>query len=301
MVKNLLENFYLYLKNERFFSLHTVSAYKNDLNQFYQFLERYFLNENFPLKEIDRKTVQLFLIDLRELKLSKKSIARKLSSIRSFYNYLFKKEIFGFNPAKHISNPKTEKLVPNFLTENEIDNLFNIKFENTFLGKRDRAILELFYSSGIRRSELASLNISDIDCINLLLKVTGKGNKERIVPIGKIAVDFLKIYFEERKDFIFKKKINENVILFFSKNGSRLSLRAINILVKKYISQVSDVVKKSPHTLRHTFATHLVNRGADIRLVKEMLGHQDISTTQIYSHLSSERIKKVYEKVHPRA
>ncbi|MBM4166095.1 MAG: tyrosine recombinase XerC [Ignavibacteria bacterium] len=296
-----VENFLQYLRS-RCFSPHTVEAYETDIRQFVSFLKKYFEQEFVALEQIDVATIRHFLGYLFEQNFQKKSINRKLSSVRSLFHYLLKEKIYTQNPALRISNAKKEKRLPSFLSEDEAEKLMDVPDTSSVAGSRDSAILELLYSTGIRRAELIGLNLSDVDYIGNCVRVMGKRNKQRIVPCGNIALKKLKHYCSIRQELFTEQTTDDDRdAIFLSKNGKRFLPWTLTLLVKAYIKQVSDVSKKSPHTLRHTFATHLLNRGADLRSVKEMLGHEQLSTTQIYTHLTPERLKKMYEQAHPRA
>lgn len=297
-----VQNFLQYLRAEKYYSSHTTEAYANDLRQFDTFLKLYFETEHISLEQIDATAIRHFLGYLLENDYEKKSIVRKLASVRSLFSFLVKKNLYDKNPAKNISNPKLEKRLPVFLTETSAKQLMELPSKTTVSGLRDAAILELLYSSGIRRGEILKLNLSDIDFSGNCVKVFGKGSKHRIIPFGTNAKTKMQEYISRRAE-LFSEQTNdvERNAMFLSNKGKRLSPRTLNYLVESYIGQVSDVAKKSPHVLRHTFATHLLNRGADLRSVKEMLGHEQLSTTQIYTHVSSERLKKVYQQAHPRA
>ena len=231
--------------------------------------------------------------------LSSKTVARRLASIKSFFNYLIQVELIEDSPASNVRSPKIEKSIPNFIHTNKIKTLMGIPDEKTLIGKRDLAILELFYATGIRLSELVSLNIGSVNYHDRLVKVTGKGNKERIIPFGKHAYNNLEIYLKERGVSWLS---NENIPLFTSKNNKRISVRTVQLRVKKYISQVIGTKNgASPHVLRHTFGTHLLDNDADIRSIQELLGHSSISSTQIYTKVNPKKIREVYKKAHPHA
>ena len=295
------QQFLLYLRSEKYYSSNTTEAYERDLLQFETFLKLYFETENISLEQIDSVTIRHFLGYLLENHYEKKSIVRKLASVRSLFSFLVKKNLYAQNPAKNISNPKLEKHLPEFLTETSAEQLMELPDTTTVFGLRDAAILELLYSSGVRRAEILQLNIDDVDFHSNTVKVFGKGSKPRIVPFGVKAKKKLETYLVQRqKLFPVQTTKDHSQAFFLSDKGIRFQPWSLTRLVESYIKQVSDVAKKTPHVLRHTFATHLLNRGADIRSVKEMLGHESLSTTQIYTHVSSERLKKVYSQAHPR-
>ena len=285
-----IEKFMRYLEIEKNYSSHTILNYKLDLNDF-----RKFCGE-LDLEKIDYLLFRKYLAVLKEKNLGNRTVGRHLSTLRSFFRFLTRDGYLKANPILSLSSPKTEKYLPQFLTEEEATKLIESAFGKTDkdeLGLRDRAILEAFYSTGIRISELVSLNIDDIDFIGGVAKVLGKGKKERIVPIGDIAAGAIRKYLDKRK-----KKID---VLFLNKNGTRITTRGVRYVMRKYINTIGMREGVSPHTLRHSFATHLLNRGADLRTVQELLGHANLSTTQIYTHLTTEKLKNVYDKSHPRA
>jgi tyrosine recombinase XerC len=293
------ENSYLfsfleYLKSEKNFSLNTINSYKRDIQQFFSYLEE----KSLELESVSVKELRNYLAYLKEIN-SRSSIARKISSLRSFFKFLVKKHNFFSNPAKVLFSPKLEKKLPIFLDKTEIIELIESPDPNTPLGKRDRAILEVLYATGIRVSEIVNLNIWDIDLNSEEIKVVGKGAKERIVILGEKAREALKIYIREARPELLKGK--EEEALFVNKSGTRLTVRSIQRMVDKYIKILGSRKKVTPHSIRHTFATHLLEGGADLRSVQELLGHSSLSTTQIYTHLTKERLKKIYDQTHPRA
>lgn len=290
------------LEQERNYSSHTLLAYQEDLLQFHTFLENYFGGGSFALSRVDHITIRRFLGGLLEKKYSKRSIARKLSALRSFFKFLVKRGVVKRNPAKNILTPKLPKKLPVFLQESSVAKMMELPDKSTAQGLRDAAILELLYSTGVRVSELVGLDVKDVDWPNGTIKVLGKGAKERIVPFGKPARAALQQYLARREEWMLPStQRRERNALFFSSHGKRIYPEAVYLIAVKYISRVTELEKKSPHVLRHTFATHLLNRGADIRAVKDLLGHENLSTTQIYTHVSMERLKKIYEQAHPKA
>lgn len=294
-----IHQFIQYLSMEKNASTHTCRCYKKDLEEFENFLK----NSNIKIdpfgqleiEKVDRFDIRRYLSFLHR-KNRKSSIARKLSTLRSFYRYLIREKVISTNPAKVVSTPKVEKPLPTTLTVDEAFRLMDSpKREEVEGGVRDRAILELLYSSGLRVGELVGLNFNDLDLTLGIIKVFGKGRKERIVPVGSKALDALKAYLEKRKDR------EANSPLFINSRGGRLTARSVDRIIKKY-SQNSGIIRKvSPHTLRHTFATHLLDAGADIREIQEMLGHSNLSTTQRYIHLTPGKLMEVYDKAHPRS
>jgi len=285
-----IEKFMRYLEIEKNYSEHTILNYKLDLQDFKKFLG------DTDLEKIDYLTLRKYLAELKGKNLGTRTIGRHLSSLRSFFKFLTRDGYLKTNPILALSSPKLEKHLPLFMTEEEVAKLIESAFaknESDELGLRNRAILETFYSTGIRNSELVGLDIQDIDSIGGIIKVMGKGRKERVVPIGEIAIAAIRKYLGKRK--------KQADALFLNKNGRRISTRGIRGVVEKYIHIAGIKQGISPHTFRHSFATHLLNRGADLRTVQELLGHANLSTTQIYTHLTTEKLKSVYDKAHPRA
>ena len=282
-----IQDYKRYLSYEKNYSFHTVKNYIKDIEQFVVF--------NNKKIEVDENDIKRFLEFLGKKKYSRRSIARKIVAIRNFYKFLIKIKRIKINPFTYILTPKAEKKLPSVLTEKEIENLMSAATGKDFISLRDRTILELIYSTGIRVSELVNMDVSDIDFVNEEIKVLGKGGKERIIPAGSVALNILHCYLKELK------KIDTSGILFINKNKKRLTQRFVELMIKKY-AKVAGIEKRvTPHTLRHSFATHLLDRGADLRSVQELLGHSNLSTTQIYTHLSIQKLKKEYDKAHPRA
>ena len=297
-----IKKYLYYLSSERNYSPHTVSAYEGDLNQFYEFLKRHFSGMPFKVANIDQVTIRLFLGDLLENGRSKSSVARKLVAVRSFLKYLVKLNVIKHNAGLNVVSPRLPKKLPYFLDEASVERMMAIPDCSVMEGLRDRAILELLYSTGIRLAELIQLNLDQVDFINDTIKIFGKGRKHRIVPIGRKAREAIKQYLKERdKKLYVIIKEEDRKALFLSARGKRMYPKGIFRIVNKYISAVSEIEKKSPHVLRHTFATHLLNRGADLRAVKELLGHESLSTTQLYTHVTVNRLKRIYNQAHPKA
>jgi integrase/recombinase XerC len=294
MFNNHLHSFFDYLTYEKKYSIHTITSYKNDLHQFIEFINPQ--KEEFPAVEINYQHIRAWVADLIKHKISARSVNRKLSSLKSFFKYLQRLKIIGINPLSKISGPKTPKRLPVFIDQNHMDNLFtDVKFEEGFNGQRDQLILDLLYQTGIRRSELTHLKESDIDLFNSTIKVLGKRNKERIIPISLPLKRNLESYLKV------KEELNlSNMMLFVGEKGNTLSEQAVYKSVKKYLAQITTIQKKSPHVLRHTFATHLLNNGADINAVKDLLGHANLSATQVYTHNTIDKLKKSYKQAHPR-
>lgn len=298
-MKTSVHRFLQYLTAERNYSPHTVGAYEDDLRQFSEFLGGHFSGSSFTPRDVDHVTVRLFLGDCVERQFSRRSIARKLACIKSFFKFLLKTGEVESNPAVNVATPAVEKRLPQYLDEASINALMAQPDGSTAVGKRDAAILELFYGTGIRLSELINLNVGDISFEDGTIRVTGKGSKDRIVPFGKPAKVALNKYLASRVEFV--RTGGATDALFLTLRGKRLSPKGVNVLMNDYIGRVSEIEKKSPHVLRHSFATHLLNRGADLRAVKELLGHESLSTTQVYTHVSVDRLKKIYAQAHPKA
>jgi integrase/recombinase XerC len=282
------------------YSPHTVAAYGGDLLQFHCFLARHFSTPRISPAKVDHVTIRLFLGDLLENGKSRKSIVRKLSSVRSLFDFMVRRKVIAHNPGSNVLTPRLPRKLPVFLDEPSIEKMMNLPDSSTFAGLRDRAILELLYGTGMRLSELVGLDLSSLDLGNNTLKVLGKGSKERIVPIGRKAKDALKAYLAGRAEGE-EGRSQLTGAVFVTPGGKRIYARAVYRIVNHYISAASDVRKKSPHVLRHTFATHMVNRGADLRAVKELLGHESLSTTQLYTHVTVDRLKRIYKQAHPKA
>ncbi|MDI6861244.1 MAG: site-specific tyrosine recombinase XerD [Caldisericia bacterium] len=287
---DLFETFISYLEFEKEFSKNTILSYKNDLDDFKEYLE--LIKKD--IYEIDKKDAFNYLIFLSKKKLKPSSLRRKISAIRSFYKFLIREELILTDPTQDLVFPKNEKKLPQVLTVEEIEKLINVIDNKTLKGKRDRAIVELLYSSGLRVSEIINLKVSDLDFENNYLKCFGKGSKERIVPFGELAKTYIVDYLEERK----KLKI-ESEFLFINKKGEKLLRQHINNILKRYSKKAKLKKRVHPHMLRHSFATHLLERGADLRSVQELLGHVDISTTQIYTHLTKDYLREIYLNTHP--
>ncbi|NOZ61940.1 MAG: tyrosine recombinase XerC [Calditrichaeota bacterium] len=290
-----------YLKSERSYSTHTITAYSHDLQQFYDFLEKNFgLNRCSPA-DIDRQKLRSFLANLKKRDFRATTLNRKIACLKSFFKFLFVNQFIKSNPAIGLYSLKTEKKIPTTISYEQIKEAIELIDASDVIGLRDRAIFELFYGTGIRLNELANIRISDIDMVNDLIRVLGKGKKERLVPLGKIAKSSIRAYLQRRLELLAKiSDQNSNNYLLLNQYGKKLSLRGIQRRVAKYLHLVTSS-GAHPHSLRHSFATHLLDAGADLVAVKELLGHSSLSTTQIYTHVSSERLKKIYKQAHPRA
>ncbi len=270
-----------YLQKEKNFSPHTLRAYRSDLRLFFSFLS------DRKIDAVDHSAITQFLAALYRYGLDRRSIARKLSTLKSFFKVLVKLHHTNDNPAALVRSPKTKKHLPGFLTFSQIEEGLTID------DPRDRAIIEVLYSCGLRASELVGLNLTDIDLDRQDVRVRGKGSKERIVPIGAIARQAIRHYLESRS--------SSSTALFVNLRGGRLTTRSLQRIVRKYLIRVARIAGTNPHILRHTFATHLLERGADLRAVQELLGHSSLSTVQIYTHLTTKRLKEIYRQAHPRA
>ena len=300
---NLIADFQTYLQVERNVSGHTRKAYMGDLEEFVEFLQgNNFIKNQDGVAGIETETIRAYLGYLFRQKLKKVTINRKISSLRAFYKYLIRNGKTKSNPAGMVRTAKTEKYMPNFLSVDEMFELLNAQSDSSIAGLRNLAMLELFYSSGLRLSELAGLNVTDLDFNQALVKVRGKGRKERIVPIGGPACKALQEYLaktsEERKKAVVDVFKNP---LFLNARGTRITGRSIARIVDEATKKSGIGRKISPHSLRHTFATHLLNAGADLRSIQELLGHESLSTTQKYTAVNINRMMEVYDKAHPRA
>ncbi len=289
-----------YIENERNYSQHTLTSYANDLSQYYSFLQQHFPELIDHHVAVDQSVIRAFLGVLLEGGVAKKSVVRKLSTLRSFYKFLSRKKMIPQNPALNTITPKAEKKLPQFVDKESMRKILLSPDQKTFSGTRDSVILELFYGSGIRLSELIGLKVNDIDFHGSTMKVTGKGNKQRIIPLTDHAKKSLRQYQLFRKELLGQTNPNEKTLLLTEK-GESLYPQRVYLIVKKYLSDASEVQQKSPHVLRHSFATHLLDNGADILAVKELLGHESLSTTQVYTHITVDRLKKIYQNAHPKA
>lgn len=295
--------FMFFLKNEKNYSNDTIISYKNDLTQFFNYLKDYKLLKNTDIKYINHKIMRKYIVYLKENKYSRRSISRKVSSTRSFFKFIHKEGIININPTLNLITPKINKKLPYFLYLQEVIKLIEAPSKKTLFGIRDRAILEILYGTGIRVRELVNLNIGNIDFTEKIIKVFGKGSKERILPLSNPSIRAIQEYLENRNLFNKNKftKINDKDALFLNRFGGRLTERSIRRIIIKYMKIAGLNKKLSPHVLRHSFATHLLGGGADLRSVQELLGHKSLSTTQIYTHITKERLKTIYKKSHPRS
>lgn len=322
-----IQEFSSYLKFEKHFSAHTAKCYGADLEQFVGFLTEQdtttdnaganpwdtqsaggtatatelqtALSVDKLLLAADINTIRRFMASLASQQYSKSTTARKLATLRSFYKFLVKRDYVAGNPVTSIKTPKQDKKLPKFLSLEEVQRLLNTPPENTWLGARDRAILEVLYCTGMRVSELVALNMDDVDFLSEVIHIRGKGKKERISPIGSSALRQIQAYLEYRNKRMANDSDFDGKVLFANKHGKRLSTRSVRRKMDKYLLEAGLDPSISPHTLRHSFATHMLDNGADLRSVQELLGHQSLSTTQIYTHVSTSRMNEQYQNAHP--
>ncbi|MCW9707411.1 tyrosine recombinase XerC [Fodinibius salsisoli] len=302
-MNNAIDKYLRYLTVERNASSHTITSYQNDLEQFYVFCQAHFQQEEPDITKIERITIRLWLGELSERGLANSTIARKVAAIRSFFKYCYKRGIAEQNPAHLLITPKKDQPLPNTVTVEDMERLMDEIMQGQSVDSaQNRAILELFYGTGIRLSELVNLNIADLNLDLNQIKVLGKGAKQRIVPMGKRAQQALEHHLQSREQ-LYGEQTDDDArkAVFLAAHGQRIYARAIQRMVKDKLQQASEVTQKSPHVLRHSFATHLLDKGADIRVIKELLGHANLAATQVYTHTSVERLKNVYELAHPRA
>ena len=286
-------SFLKFLSKEKNFSLHTIKAYQYDIQKFIEFLTE----KSVRVQQATKSDIRDFLTNQYDLGLTKKTVARRLASIKSFYKYLINIEFIDKNPSLFLQSPKLSKELPNFIDEKIIDELMTQPDIDTVKGLRDRAIMELFYSTGMRLSELINLDIGSINTKDHLIKVVGKGNKDRLIPFGKRAKFCIENYLKKRA--LALKSSFEGTPLFVNSKNQRVPKRTIQRRVSNYIKLVAEGKRLGPHILRHSFATHLMNKGADIRAVGDLLGHSNLSSTQIYTHVKPERMREIYKQSHP--
>jgi len=300
-----LLDFLIDIEHGRQLSPHTVAAYRRDLYELAAFLDRFYDKQDWSWDGVDRLALRAWTSELMRRRLARRSIARKISAARSFFRHMHREDIVEANPARAVRSPKLEKTLPGWLTRTDIDKLFAAaeqgSSENTFRGTRNHAIVELFYATGMRLSELRSLDMAALDLVGEQARVLGKGKKERIVPIGGPAIKALRRYELRRSEIIRKVESPDRKAVFLSERGRRLTTRQIQNIVRGFLDQIAGDADVSTHSLRHSFATHLLDAGADLLAVKELLGHASLSTTRIYTHIAKDRLKKVYNQAHPRA
>lgn len=298
--------FLRFVAHERQLSPHTVEAYTEDLAEFEAFLGGYYGEPEWSWRGIDRLAIRSFMGDcVSRRELSRRTVARKLSAVRSFYRFLHVEGRVDANPARSVRSPKRDRALPGFLTREQVEALFKdaeARAEGgSFHAVRNLAIVELFYGTGVRLSELQGLNVADLDLVSERVRVLGKGRKERIVPLGRAAIRALRSYQEAREALLEHAARPDRRAVFLGQSGRRLSARQVQNIVGTFLSGIADEQGVSTHSLRHTFATHMLDAGADLLAVKELLGHASLSTTQIYTHTSRERLKRIYRQAHPRA
>lgn len=299
ITKSYLKNFLVYLEVEKNFSKHTVRAYESDILGFLIWLD------NTSIEETNYEKLKDYLVFMQKFNYTKTTISRKIASIRTFYRFLYRERIIDSNPASSVHSPKKNKNLPKFLTNAEIEQILNnIKIE-TPAGFRNRVILELLYATGMRISELSNLNFGNLNLSENEITVLGKGSKERIVLVSTRAKDFLEKYIKMVRPMVPEEKCdldeNENSPVFINKTGYRLQPQSVRAAINDIVKKIELPKKVTPHVFRHSFATKLLENGADLRVVQELLGHASISNTQIYTHVSTERLKAVYDSTHPRA
>lgn len=294
---NDLKEFKIYLEKIRGYSNHTINNYELDIIDYLNYCNDYNLN----IYNITYFDVKKYLVKLYEKDYKGTTIGRKISSLRAFYSYLYDENKVDKNVFKYISVPKKEKRLPKYITNEEVDAIFKVPDITSPLGQRNRLILELLYGGGIRVSELCNIKVSDIDIDNKTIRILGKGSKERIVFYGNTCKEILELYLTDGRNVLLSKKNNDYLIIGAYKKDKPLTTRSVQLILNDIIEKASIKKKITPHTLRHTFATHLLNEGCDILIVKELLGHSSLDTTGIYTHVSNERLRKVYLDSHPRA
>lgn len=300
-MKKALNDFLKYLRHERKLSPHTATAYETDILQFIHHIEEEYEVKDPGLNELNRHSIRDFLASLYQAKQTKKSAARKLAALKSFSKYLHQQGLIRKNEATSISSPKLSKPLPQFLSEKEMAEVKPDDTGNLLKIFRDQSVVELFYGSGLRLSEVTLLTVADFERAEGAVTVKGKGGKERRVPLTETAVNIIREYLEIRGKEMPRAVAEPGSPLFANGRGKAYSVRTLERIVQKKLTGITDMKKKSPHVLRHSFATHLLNAGADLRAVKEMLGHANLSTTQVYTHVTTDRLKKIYKQAHPRA
>ncbi len=288
------KQFKKYLLYEKRYSEHTVNAYLTDVSQFNEYCE----GNNASINSVSRELLRQWVVQMIESGIASVTVNRKISTIKTYYKFLFRDGFITQNPTLKLSLIKKKKKLPSFVEKDNINFLLdNVEFTDDYVGIRDKLILCVFYNTGMRRSELINITIKDIDLYKKTIKVIGKRNKERLIPISDNLLNSINNYINIRAD-LYK---NDNELLFLTEKGKQLYPKAVYRIVNKYLNYVTNIDKKSPHVLRHTFATHMLNNGADLNAIKELLGHANLSATQIYTHNTFEKLKKVYKQAHPRA
>jgi integrase/recombinase XerC len=301
-----IDDFFRHLKYERNASEHTLRNYESDLIQFYDHIappDKKGARRHVDILAIDNLTIREYLASLYEKKKKKSSIHRKIAALRTFFRFLCREGILEENPAKLVASPRVERTLPNHLTIEQMIKFIETPETDSVLGKRDRAILELLYASGLRVSELVTLSLADIDFNNQTVRVKGKGRKERMVPFGDHAKKALQDYLGVRSELLIEAEPDkvDPMAVFMNYQGTRITTRSVGRMIDKYVKQCAEIHHISPHSLRHSFATHLLDAGADLRTIQELLGHARLSTTQQYTHVSMDKLMEVYDKAHPKA
>lgn len=303
MLSDHLNQFLQHLKYERNLSPHTLRNYASDLEQFKEHLLAVEKRADIPVTEIDRLTIREWMASLHADH-KKTSVARKLASLRTFFQFLVREGKIDANPAKQVATPKIERKLPNHLSIEDAVRFIETPDTSTAQGKRDRSIIEFLYATGIRVGELVGINLADVDMGEMMVRVTGKRKKQRTVPFGEPALDALRLYLDQTRDIYLNNcplTKRDPQALFLNYQGTRITTRSVGRLIDKYIKQCADIHDISPHSLRHTFATHLLDQGADLRDIQELLGHARLTTTQIYTQVSMEKMIEVYDRSHPKA
>ena len=289
------ESFINFLKYEKRYSPHTVKAYKKDLDRFVEFYTK--MVGDFIVKDVDLQLLRSWVVDLMEHDYSPSSVSRMMTAVKSFYNFLLREQVVDVNPAINVPLPKIRKKLPHFVEENNLNHLLDDDlFDNGFRGRRDKLIISLFYGTGIRLAELINLKDRDFNTAEYLIKVLGKRNKERIVPYPREINQLFADYIAVRDSEI----VNNSGYLFVTEKGKQIYEKLVYRVVKSNLARVTSLEKKSPHVLRHTYATHLLNNGADLNAVKELLGHANLAATQVYTHTTFEKLQQSYKQAHPR-
>jgi integrase/recombinase XerC len=302
MLSRYIEEFLNHLRVEKSASQLTLVSYKTDLEQFFDFLAEYCQVDRNEISTacLNHRAVREYISKLQNNHFSRSTIARKLASLRSYVKYLCRENILEGNPIASVSTPKQTKKLPRFLYPIEVNLLMEAPDKGKAAGIRDKAILETLYAAGVRVSELVGINLSDLELNEQWIRIRGKGNKERLAPLGKNSKAAISDYLLKGRPYLLAGSNEASEALFLNKFGTRISVRSIRNIINKYVDQLALTQKVSPHTLRHSFATHMLNGGADLRAVQELLGHVKLSTTQIYTHVTKDRIKTIHEETHPR-
>lgn len=295
-MKEDLKLFLDYIIKQKKYSLNTSKNYEIDILDFFSYLNK----EQIDYLDVDYDVIKGYLVMLYDKKLSRNSVARKLSSLRSFYKFLFNNGKISTNPFKYVATPKKEKRLPKYLSFEDIELIFNIPDISTPLGQRDKLVLEVLYATGIRVSELVNIKLSDIDFSKNEVKILGKGNKERIDPFGEYCLDSLNLFVNDGRNKILEKNHILSDYLILNARGNKITTRGIEKIIDNVVKKAALKKKISPHMFRHSFATHLLSSGCDILTVKELLGHESLESTQVYTHVSNERLRQVYLSCHPR-